>query len=183
MALEKALGFQALPVPHSLPNAWLQLLLESSGGKWGNVLEAGKCQWHAKGFTAPIPIRSALGCHCGQGTAARSRTVRLIAVQSRHMVAIRSRAVLLEWQKKPKNVKIMHLCFKSFSDWGPKETGEIHSSEKLPVKCVCVCLCFSPSDYENFQLVCESAVSLFCEITWQLKTWLSILAVRRQNPC
>lgn len=43
--------------------------------------------------TAPTPIRSAEGCHCGQGTVARSRTARLIAVQSKHMVAIRNRAV------------------------------------------------------------------------------------------
>lgn len=57
------------------------------------MLEAGKWRWHVKGSTAPTPIRSAEGCHSGQGTVARSRTARLIALQSRHMVAIRNRAV------------------------------------------------------------------------------------------
>lgn len=51
----------------------------------------------------------------------------------------------------------MYLCFKGFSDRGPKEIGEMHSGEELPVKCIfCVGL---PSDYENFQFVNESLLS------------------------
>ena len=54
---------------------------------------------------------------------------------------------------KLKNEKITCLCFKGFSDRGPRVDGEIHTGEKLPVKCIfCVGL---PSDYENFQFVCE----------------------------
>lgn len=63
----------------------------------------------------------------------------------------------------------MYLCVKGFSDWGPKEIGEIHSGEKLPVKHV-FCIGLS-SDYEDFQFVCEW-VTAFREISWQLKTWL-----------
>lgn len=50
----------------------------------------------------------------------------------------------------------MYLCFKGFSDSSPKEIGEIHSGEKLPVKCIFYV--GLPSDYENFQFACDESL-------------------------